>query len=234
MLSSAPSLDSEAVTTFPLVVASRDNLLDAVTFSWLSQDRSCARATTTAGGRPSIKPMHAEAQPSAIMRGAGTHSITQLTYLRPLEFLFGSFVLRVILSPIQRLGSADLFSTTLSTPTHIFLYARACDIHITTVRPASIFATLTPGYVFRRHLSRPSGHPFSASARYSDPLNPASLHPSATFVTSKAWALTCHEQTVWVKRGLCSADSLINILLCILGYVGHLPRLSYSSHFQSL
>ncbi|KAK2031375.1 UPF0057-domain-containing protein [Colletotrichum zoysiae] len=24
---------------------------------------------------------------------------------------------------------------------------------------------------------------------------------------------------VWVKRGLCSADSLINILLCLLGYV---------------
>ncbi|GAP86343.1 putative stress response RCI peptide [Rosellinia necatrix] len=24
---------------------------------------------------------------------------------------------------------------------------------------------------------------------------------------------------VWVKRGLCSADSLINILLCILGYI---------------
>ncbi|EHA46796.1 hypothetical protein MCOR27_002463 [Pyricularia oryzae] len=30
---------------------------------------------------------------------------------------------------------------------------------------------------------------------------------------------------VWVKRGLCSADSLINILLCILGY---LPGLIHS------
>jgi uncharacterized membrane protein YqaE (UPF0057 family) len=25
--------------------------------------------------------------------------------------------------------------------------------------------------------------------------------------------------TVWVKRGICSADSLINILLCMLGYI---------------
>lgn len=25
--------------------------------------------------------------------------------------------------------------------------------------------------------------------------------------------------TVWVKRGICSADSIINILLCVLGYV---------------
>jgi len=24
---------------------------------------------------------------------------------------------------------------------------------------------------------------------------------------------------VWVKCGICSADSLINILLCVLGYV---------------
>lgn len=25
--------------------------------------------------------------------------------------------------------------------------------------------------------------------------------------------------TVWVKRGICSADSLINILLCVLGFI---------------
>lgn len=30
--------------------------------------------------------------------------------------------------------------------------------------------------------------------------------------------------TVWVKRGLCSADSLLNILLCVLGYVCPPPR----------
>lgn len=31
----------------------------------------------------------------------------------------------------------------------------------------------------------------------------------------------CHltRQTVWVKRGICSADSVINILLCVLGFI---------------
>ncbi|ANZ76208.1 BA75_02633T0 [Komagataella pastoris] len=35
---------------------------------------------------------------------------------------------------------------------------------------------------------------------------------------------------VWVKRGLCSADSVINILLCILGY---LPGLLHSWYIIS-
>ncbi|TLD09445.1 hypothetical protein PspLS_12001 [Pyricularia sp. CBS 133598] len=54
------------------------------------------------------------------------------------------------------------------------------------------------------------------------------MHPSATFITSKVWASNMQRTnvfTVWVKRGLCSADSVINILLCILGY---LPGLIHS------
>ncbi|ODV96866.1 hypothetical protein PACTADRAFT_29525, partial [Pachysolen tannophilus NRRL Y-2460] len=35
---------------------------------------------------------------------------------------------------------------------------------------------------------------------------------------------------VWLKRGLCSADSLINILLCILGYI---PGLIHSWYIIS-
>ena len=44
-------------------------------------------------------------------------------------------------------------------------------------------------------------------------------------VHSEACKLTCHDKTVWVKRGICSADSLINILLCCLGL---LPGLIHS------
>ncbi|KAL2192445.1 hypothetical protein P885DRAFT_72999 [Corynascus similis CBS 632.67] len=50
--------------------------------------------------------------------------------------------------------------------------------------------------------------------------------------------------SVWVKRGLCSADSVINILLCILGYVPGLlhawyiiakyPEPSYDYDYQNL
>ncbi|KAL2164824.1 hypothetical protein VTH06DRAFT_120 [Thermothelomyces fergusii] len=49
---------------------------------------------------------------------------------------------------------------------------------------------------------------------------------------------------VWVKRGICSADSLINILLCTLGYVPGLlhawyiiakyPEPSYEYGYQSM
>ena len=31
--------------------------------------------------------------------------------------------------------------------------------------------------------------------------------------------LDAHQFTVWIKRGICSADSLINIALCCLGYI---------------
>ena len=39
-------------------------------------------------------------------------------------------------------------------------------------------------------------------------------------------ALVFPPVAVWVKRGICSADSVINILLCVLGYVSFSNRIS--------
>ena len=60
-------------------------------------------------------------------------------------------------------------------------------------------------HVLRRHLSRPHRHPLPTHRRYVQPprLSPRPANTSA----------------VWIKTGLCSVDSLINILLCVLGYL---------------
>lgn len=87
--------------------------------------------------------------------------------------------------------------------------------------------------MLRRHLPRPVGHPLSAAAWYVLPacelvapppperrLQPATA--TATTTTTAARRIRANYSfpyTVWVKRGICSADSIINILLCCLGFI---------------
>jgi uncharacterized membrane protein YqaE (UPF0057 family) len=62
--------------------------------------------------------------------------------------------------------------------------------------------------VLLRHLPRRPSHPLPTSAWYVPLPKPPPSYDSL---------LT--PRTVWVKRGLCSADSIINILLLLLGYI---------------
>ena len=73
--------------------------------------------------------------------------------------------------------------------------------------------------MFKRYLPWASSHPLSPHCRYLS--LPAISH-------SKAYT---NRSVVWIKSGICSADSLINILLCVLGY---LPGLIHAWYIISL
>ena len=73
--------------------------------------------------------------------------------------------------------------------------------------------------MFKRYLPRASSHPLSPNRRYLS--LSATSHPTAYTNVS----------VVWIKSGICSADSLINILLCVLGY---LPGLIHAWYIISL
>ncbi|XDG09472.1 hypothetical protein ABKA04_009087 [Annulohypoxylon sp. FPYF3050] len=112
--------------------------------------------------------------------------------------------------------------------------------------------------LFRRPIPGPPGHPFPTSARYvmthlqyPSPFAPACRYASALRrrLASDRQLRTTHRiatiydsrrtsiSKFWVKTGLCSADSIINILLCMLGYVRLPPRLPSSPiqiHFPLL
>jgi len=64
----------------------------------------------------------------------------------------------------------------------------------------------------RRYLPGAYRHPLPAYRRYDS--TPPSLPDTPSYC---ATPLT--RSTVWIKSGLCSADSLINIALCCLGYL---------------
>ena len=64
--------------------------------------------------------------------------------------------------------------------------------------------------MFRRHLSWRPGHPLPTSTWYIPPTPPSTLSALET---------NARRPLVWVKRGICSADSIINILLLVLGYI---------------
>ncbi|KAL8730699.1 MAG: hypothetical protein Q9166_003891 [cf. Caloplaca sp. 2 TL-2023] len=60
----------------------------------------------------------------------------------------------------------------------------------------------------------------SPSSRSSFPPSQAStLPPPLSIPPTQRLKLTHHLLTVWIKSGLCTVDSLINILLCMLGYI---------------
>ena len=70
--------------------------------------------------------------------------------------------------------------------------------------------------------------PFLSYLPYTDtptepPFEPLDTSPTSTMSASDIFlgliAILFPPIAVWIKRGLCSADSLINILLCVLGYV---------------
>lgn len=72
------------------------------------------------------------------------------------------------------------------------------------------------GDVLRRYIPRANRHLISSYRRYFNPFLPLrSLHPNPH---PRSLILTPLLSPVWIKRGLCSADSLINIALCALGF----------------
>ncbi len=48
---------------------------------------------------------------------------------------------------------------------------------------------------------------------------PIAGKPFTSTTTPKPYSILTDLRTVWVKRGVCSADSLINIALCCLGFL---------------
>lgn len=68
--------------------------------------------------------------------------------------------------------------------------------------------------MLRRHLPRPPGRPLPPAARSVEPSSPPTSRLLPQPVLAKLTLVL-----VWIKRGICSADSLINILLCVLGYI---------------
>jgi hypothetical protein len=79
------------------------------------------------------------------------------------------------------------------------------------------FCQRTSRDVLNRYLSRSLGRSLPAATWFVAP------HLSRTTwagcLDLRNWKLTTIFTTVWVKRGICSADSVINVLLFILGYV---------------
>lgn len=71
--------------------------------------------------------------------------------------------------------------------------------------------TTTNPQVFKNMCSSDVSTPHTTS------LTPKTNHPSKIFLG--VLAILFPPIAVWIKCGICSADSLINILLCMLGYV---------------
>lgn len=69
--------------------------------------------------------------------------------------------------------------------------------------------------VQQRHFPRPHRHPLPPNSRY---LSPSSLPHLSPFPSPQHQTRANHPLPVWIKSGLCTADSLINICLCVLGY----------------
>lgn len=67
-----------------------------------------------------------------------------------------------------------------------------------------------------RRLPGHSGRPLPAHRRYANPFAPAPLSGGIWHDTN---GFGLFKPVVWIKVGVCSADSLINIALCCLGYV---------------
>ena len=76
--------------------------------------------------------------------------------------------------------------------------------------------------MLKRHLPRPSGHSISSYRRYC-------ISPQSSGLGKQAYV-----GLVWIKAGICSADSLINILLCVLGYIPGLIRKSFHKPATSI
>lgn len=68
--------------------------------------------------------------------------------------------------------------------------------------------------MFKRHIPRPDRHPLPPHRRYS-PL----LIPSPSLPPPKLTSPPSPVPTVWIKVGVCTPDSIINILLCTLGFI---------------
>lgn len=69
--------------------------------------------------------------------------------------------------------------------------------------------------MLKRYIPRPNSHPLPAHSRYLTLSLSLPTNPTPPLSTK----LTPSPTKVWIKRGLCSADSLINIALCFLGFI---------------
>lgn len=71
-----------------------------------------------------------------------------------------------------------------------------------------------------RHVPRPHRHPIPAHRRYVCHFSLLSTAPHSLLRTSNSDICRyTNTSPVWVKCGICSADSLINICLCMLGFL---------------